>query len=119
MEWAVKEGGPGWAALWMAGDVDDARKACRRFCFDEPLCVTVTPTTYIYQGGEEAGFVVSLINYPRFPKGPAALFEIMCRLGRALAEELCQMSFCVHSVDAIHWHSRRPEDAANTGEVQP
>lgn len=30
------------------------------------LCVTVTPTTFIFTGGEESGAAVGLINYPRF-----------------------------------------------------
>lgn len=31
------------------------------------LCVTLTPTEYIYTDGGEPGFAVGLINYPRFP----------------------------------------------------
>ncbi len=30
------------------------------------LCVTVTPTTYIYKEGREEGAIVGIINYPRF-----------------------------------------------------
>ena len=31
------------------------------------LCVSVTPTEFIYSNGSEPGFIVGLINYPRFP----------------------------------------------------
>ena len=31
-------------------------------------CVTVTPTEYRYLHGNEPGFVVGWINYPRFPR---------------------------------------------------
>lgn len=34
------------------------------------LCVTFTPTTFIYTNGSEPGFIVGLINYPRFPSTP-------------------------------------------------
>lgn len=32
------------------------------------LCVTTTKTNYIYKDGNEPGYIVGLINYPRFPK---------------------------------------------------
>lgn len=31
------------------------------------LCVTVTPTTFIYKDGREDGAIIGFINYPRFP----------------------------------------------------
>jgi hypothetical protein len=31
------------------------------------LGVTVTPTSFVYTGGDERGVIVGLINYPRFP----------------------------------------------------
>jgi hypothetical protein len=53
--------------LYMAGDIEVAKKVCREFCDELGWCVTVTPTTYVYKGGEEAGFIVGAINYARFP----------------------------------------------------
>ena len=32
------------------------------------LCVTVTPTTFVYTSGREDGVFIGLIDYPRFPK---------------------------------------------------
>lgn len=52
-------------SIFIAGDFDEARDLCRAFCDEEGLCVTVTPTTYVYTGGEEDGVIVGLINYPR------------------------------------------------------
>jgi|SRR3989338_6026358 len=37
------------------------------------LCVTVSPTTFIYKDGREDGVVIGLINYPRFPTTEDAL----------------------------------------------
>jgi len=31
------------------------------------VCVTVTPTDYIYKHGREEGAIIGIINYPRFP----------------------------------------------------
>lgn len=52
-----------WARIYIAGPIDVAKQIIR-----EGLCATITPTDYIYTGGEEAGIVVGLIDYPRFPK---------------------------------------------------
>ena len=32
------------------------------------LCVTITPLKYFYTNGNENGFAIGLINYPRFPE---------------------------------------------------
>lgn len=42
-------------SIFIAGDPDAARRICRNFCDEEGLCVTVTPTTYVYTGGDENG----------------------------------------------------------------
>lgn len=52
--------------IYMAGDVETAHRVIREWCYQTGACFTVTPTKYIYTGGEESGFVVGLINYPRF-----------------------------------------------------
>lgn len=53
--------------IFMAGDISEAKKEIRSYCYEVGLCVTVTPTDFIYTGGEESGFVIGLVNYPRFP----------------------------------------------------
>lgn len=105
--------------IFIAGDPKVARMICRDFCDDEAkqfgsgLCVTVTPTTYVYTGGEEDGIVVGLINYPRFPA--EKLGDIFAR-GKALAEKLChllgQQSYTIQTPDAAFWTSYRNEESA-------
>lgn len=43
---------------------------CQNYCDKIGLCVTVTPTKYIYTNGNEHGAAIGLINYPRFPDNP-------------------------------------------------
>ncbi len=76
----------------------------------EGLCVTVTPTTFVYTGGAEEGVEVGLVNYPRFPSTQGILDVKAQRLGKHLLERLCQHSFLVVSPDVTMWHSTRPED---------
>jgi hypothetical protein len=84
--------------LFMAGDVEHAKQIIRVFCKDSPCCVTVTPTTYVYRGGEEAGFVVGFRNYPRFPGDAYSLRSLASDLGEQLRNATGQDSYMI--VDA-------------------
>lgn len=59
--------------LYLSGPIDIAKQAVRAETLRAGLCVTIEPTTYIYTGGEESGYVVGLLNYPRFPCAPEEL----------------------------------------------
>lgn len=96
--------------LFMAGDVEHAKQVIRRFCKERPCCVTVTPTTYIYNGGEEAGFIVGVRNYPRFPTDAHSLREEAADIGDALRESLGQDSYMVVDHDGMTtWSSTRQQ----------
>jgi hypothetical protein len=79
--------------VFMAGDIEHAKQVVRRWCKESPCCVTVTPTTFIYRGGEEAGFVVGFRNYPRFPSDAYTLRAMATELADRLREELGQDSY--------------------------
>jgi len=91
----------------MAGDVEHAKQVIRRFCVDFPTCVTVSPTTYIYTGGEEVGFVVAFRNYPRFPTTLAALESKASSLANLLRESLAQDSCMIVCPAVTSWSSTR------------
>jgi hypothetical protein len=96
--------------VFMAGDIEHAKQVIRRFCKEHPCCVTVMPTTYIYNGGEEAGFVVGFRNYPRFPSDADDLGSRATELAERLREELGQDSYM--SVDhggVTTWSTTRTE----------
>ena len=81
--------------LFMAGDVGHAKQVVRRFCVDVPSCVTVTPTTFVYRGGEEKGFVVGFRNYPRFPSTADEIQRKATALAELLRAELAQRSYMI------------------------
>jgi hypothetical protein len=96
--------------VFMAGDIEHAKQIVRRWCKESPCCVTVTATTFIYRGGEEAGFVVGFRNYPRFPSDAYTLQAMATELADRLREELGQDSYM--SVDhggATTWSTTRSE----------
>lgn len=95
--------------LYMAGDIHQARQVCREYCMEVGLCVTVTPTTYIYTGGEEAGFIVGFINYPRFPASSGELWDTAMSLAKQLRNRLCQHSFTIVGPDNSEWHTEREQ----------
>jgi len=50
------------------GSLRKARKLCQEYVDGVSLCVTLTPTEFIYVHGREKGVKIGLINYPRFPE---------------------------------------------------
>lgn len=56
-----------YAEIYMAGDIDHCKQALTQYV-TKGASVTVTPTEYIYTGGRELGFIIGLINYPKFPR---------------------------------------------------
>jgi hypothetical protein len=64
-----------WVKIYLSGPIEVAKQFLRGECASIGLCVTIEPTTYIYTGGEESGYVVGLIQYPRFPATEASILE--------------------------------------------
>lgn len=95
--------------IYMAGDIAQAKQVCREYCFVVGLCVHIEPMDFIYTGGEEAGFKIGIINYPRFPSDKGALATKASALARTLMERLCQHSYSIIGPDETVWYSRRPE----------
>ena len=94
-------------SIFMAGDISAATDYVRQYCDENGLCVTVTPTSYIYTNGQEAGFVIGLINYPRFPATPKELWETAESVAAYLRERLYQDSYTIQAPDKTVWFSHR------------
>jgi hypothetical protein len=95
--------------IYMAGDIAQAKQVCREFCFSVGLCVHIEPVDFIYTGGEETGFKVGLVNYPRFPSDHDALRATAFNLGAALQSRLCQHSYLVVGPNRTEWWSCRED----------
>lgn len=93
--------------IFMAGDIEQAKHICREYCFREGLCVTIEPVSFIYTGGEESGFRVGLINYPRFPTTEEQLHELATALATSLLYSLYQHSYSIVGPRETEWFSRR------------
>jgi hypothetical protein len=97
--------------VYMAGDIAHAKQLLRAECYGRGLCVTIEPTTFIYTGGEEAGFVVGFVNYPRFPSKPAELMERAKDMVYELMLPLNQRSALLVAPDKTIWITVEPPGA--------
>lgn len=92
-----------WVRIYASGPIEEAKQIIRRDCLREGLCVTIEPTTYIYTGGEETGYVVGLINYPRFPASSGEIWARAIHLAELLREGTYQLSVLIMSPNATLW----------------
>ena len=96
-----------WAKIYMAGDIDQAKHLLRAECMRNGLCVTVEPATYIYTGGEESGFVVGLVDYPRFPSSKNKISARAEHIAQLLINGLFQSSALVQTPTTAKWFTNR------------
>lgn len=98
-----------WARLYLSGPIEVAKQTIRAECLREGLCVTIEPTTFIYTGGEETGYVVGLINYPRFPKSPEEITGRGHDLMHKLLAATHQHSALFMTPDGTEWVTVRAD----------
>lgn len=96
------------ALIYMAGDFQIAKHICREFC-KSGMCVTIEPLDFIYTGGEETGFRVGLINYPKFPAKQSEIKLKARLLATKLRQGLFQDSYTIVYSDETVWDSYRDE----------
>ena len=89
--------------VFMAGNIDDAKRQIRQSCYREGLCVTVTPTTFIYTAGEEEGVVIGFQNYPRFPSEPRKILQRAKELAVEVMKATCQRTSLIVAPDSTEW----------------
>ena len=95
--------------VYVAGDYQEAKNSLRRQCLEEGLCVTLTPTAFVYTAGAEDGVAVGFVNYPRFPKSPDAILARALAVADFLMDDLYQHSALVVTPTETVWRTRRPE----------
>ena len=95
--------------IYMGGDIREAEQVCREYCWGAPdnACVHVEAVQYIYKGGEETGFKVGLINYPKFPTSESRLREVAFNLAEMLMSKLFQKTCSIVGKDNTWWLSRK------------
>jgi len=93
--------------LYLSGPIEVAKQVIREHVLEHPLCVTVEPTTFIYTGGEEQGYIVGLLNYPRFPTAPNELNVRAQVLAELLLARTFQHSALIVTPTETEWITKR------------
>lgn len=96
-----------WVKIYLAGPIEVAKQVIRKRAKVKGMCVTIEPTTYMYSGGEEAGYVVGFIAYPRFEKFEEVIFEEAVCLAEELKRETGQDSYLIMDPSQTVWKSDR------------
>lgn len=96
----------------MVHGVTEVQSICQEYVDRVGLCVTVTPTRFVYVNGSEPGCIVGLINYPRFPETDARIRELALRLAGELGSRLGQNRISIGFPDDTVMLDR--EDMAET-----
>ena len=89
--------------IYLSGSIEAAKQIIREHLLTNPLCVTIEPTTFLYVGGEESGYVVGLLNYPRFPTPPNELNVRADMLAELLLTKTFQRSALVVKPELTTW----------------
>lgn len=97
-------------SIFIGGRASDIEDQCRTYCDEVGLCVTCTPTTFVYTYGETEGYIVGLINYPRFPSNPEAIWAHAEALAARLCIEANQQSYTIQAPDKTVFYSHREQD---------
>ncbi|RYD68385.1 MAG: hypothetical protein EOP58_00770 [Sphingomonadales bacterium] len=102
-------------SIFIAGERWKAEMMCLHYCDDVGLCVTVSEVEYCYTGGQESGVVIGLINYPRFPSAPGAIWQRAEELAARLCDGLSQQSYTIQAPDKTVWFSHRDDTRLTNG----
>jgi hypothetical protein len=89
--------------IYLSGSIEVAKQVIREHVLKNPLCVTIEPTTYIYTGGEETGYVVGLLNYPKFPRSTSELDDRAHNLAELLLVKTFQRTALITNAKTTTW----------------
>ena len=98
-----------WVKLYISGPIEVAKQELRAECLEEGLCVTIEPTSFIYTGGEESGYIVGFINYPRFPLPPEKINERARKVMLRLLKATHQQSALMMTPETTNWVTTREQ----------
>lgn len=81
---------------------DEAKEILQEYCDAAPWGVTLKQIEYIYKDGNEIGFEIGLINYPRVPSTNESLTERALLIGKMFLEKFNQYRVSVVCSDKTY-----------------
>ena len=98
--------------IYIAGSRHLIEDACKEFCNQIGYCVSVKEANFIYTGGSESGFEITIINYARFPADYDFHMERATALAKKLIDAAYQKSCSIVSSKESLWISKHIEAAS-------
>jgi len=98
--------------IYVTGDEPTIRTWLQRYVL-RGLCVTVRHTSYIYTHGSESGFVIGLINYPRYSLPYSVLIEHARNIAEGLINATGMGSATIVADKESIFVTRRKQDNIN------
>ena len=80
----------GYGADARVHSLETVERICQQYVDEIGDAVTVTPTSFIYSGGNEPGACVGFIRYPRYPRDRREISIRAMRLAKRLKTALGQ-----------------------------
>ena len=96
------------AVIYIAGEEHRIKDICAKYC-QVGLCVSIQKTDYIYTGGQQSGFSITLINYPRFACSNDEIYTKAEELAKILIVDAYQESCTILCNDKTVFLSNRVE----------
>lgn len=96
------------ATIYVGGDLATARAFLRDAAYQEWLCVSLTPTEFVFTGAVEAGVAIGFCAYPEVPVDPEQIFERARQIATGLVKALGQRTALVVATDRTEWISIEP-----------
>ncbi len=93
-EFKTKIGSSFYADIYISGKPWDVRKICTEYV-KRGACLSLFPCDFIHTDGDEDGFMIRLINYPRFPEKSDDIERSAIELAKELIEACKQLSASV------------------------
>jgi len=69
---------------------EEAKEILQEYCDVNPRCFTLKQVEYIYTDGNEIGFEIGMINYPRFPDDRHHIICIAMKVAEIFKEKFKQ-----------------------------
>ena len=80
----------------------EVKEICQNYSNEIHLCVTIKELEYIYKNGNELGFAIGLINYPRFPATPEEITKKALQLGKIFRRKFNQYRISIVCSDKTY-----------------
>jgi predicted signal transduction protein with EAL and GGDEF domain len=99
------------ATIYVAGDLATARAFLRDEAYERWLCVSLTPTEFVFTGAVETGMAIGFVNYPEVRSSAEKIFERAKDIATRLIQKLGQRTALVVGTDHTEWISLQPPGA--------